>query len=116
MSISLNYYVDLFQASYEILFAEYLNQSYPSSEKKSINKTSSDSLSGDKISSDRLVGKKAATDKLANDIVSTDKVSGKNKTTDKVSKEKCFEKQVPLTADAMKAVISSQDTQGCAIT
>ena len=55
-------------------------------------------------------------DKLATDIVSTDNVSDKDLTTDKVSKEKCCEKQVPLTADAMKAVISSQDTQGCAIT
>ena len=79
-----------------MLFAEYLNQSNPSSDKISSDKLSSEKLSGEKLSSEKVFSRKLATDK--------------------VSKEEGCDKPAPLTADVMKAVVSSQDTQSCAIT
>ena len=80
-----------------MLFAEYIDQSVPLSGKLATEMVPSDTLASDKVSSD----------KVSSDKVSSDKESG-----DKVASDR----PALLSADAMKAVISSQDTQSCAIT
>ena len=75
-----------------MLFAEYIDQSVP--------------LSG------KLATEMVPSDTLASDKVSSDKVSSSMESGDKVASAR----PALLSADAMKAVISSQDTQSCAIT
>ena len=70
-----------------MLFAEYIDQSVPLSGKLATEMVPSDTQASDKVSSSMESGDKVASDRPA-----------------------------LLSADAMKAVISSQDTQSCAIT